>query len=432
MIGKIIRDLKILSQIGEGGMGIVYLGEHVRLKKRYAVKCLASHLSADKQFLERFEKEAIAQAHLEHPNIVQVTDFFEEGDQYFLVMAYVDGHSLEQIIVQKRRLSEPETLRIFKDILNGLNFAHSKGVVHRDMKPSNILVDNKGSAKIMDFGIAMVAGVERKTKTGITMGTAHYMSPEQIMTPKELDHRSDVYSAGVILYEMLTGKVPFDGDTDFMIYQQHVQGKLPDLREMLAVSDTLCAIVEKALEKNRDDRFSGCGEMLEYIEAYERGEHTMEAIIKATVDAAEIPKTQSVSEHEQLVFSGLAASDTETKLMWAICASIAGETMNWDNAHEYIMQLNTESYGGFGNWRLPSKNELDTLSDYAKSCGVMLYLGQFFNKIGFNNVQPGYYWTSTIYASFAEFALIFDMYDGKVGSLHKSGNGYVWPVRSSE
>ena len=269
--GTQVKNLKILSEIGEGGMGVVFLATHVILGKKFAVKCLTPELSTSLQFRERFEKEAMAQAALEHPNIVQVSDFFEHKNRYYLVMEYVDGRSLDEMIEHQGKLGEKEALPILKDILAGVNFAHSRGIIHRDIKPSNILIDKSGRAKIMDFGIAIRAGDDhRLTKTGVDIGTAWYVSPEQVINPKGVDHRSDVYSIGVVLFEMLTGQAPFDGETDYSIKDKHVRETPPTVNEIVSdVSAELSGIVMKALEKSPDDRFNGCGEFLEYVEACE-------------------------------------------------------------------------------------------------------------------------------------------------------------------
>src|SRR5262245_27929060 len=221
MIGRTIRNFRIVSVIGEGGMGVVYLAKHIELPKRFAIKCPSTALSSDPQFRERFFREAQNQALLAHPNIVQVTDFFEEGGQFFLVMEYVDGPDLGKVIEAKGKLKEEEALSIFEGLLRALEFAHSQGIIHRDIKPSNILIDQNSIARLMDFGIALLVGTQRLTTTGVA-GTPYYMSPEQIERPQEVDYRSDIYSLGIVLYQMLTGKVPFEGATDYAVQDQHV------------------------------------------------------------------------------------------------------------------------------------------------------------------------------------------------------------------
>jgi serine/threonine protein kinase len=271
MIGQTVRHLRIISELGRGGMGVVYLAEHINLKRRFAVKSLSLNLTQDPQFRERFHQEAQNQALLDHPNIVQATDFFEENGQFFFVMEYVDGQDLGKIIKQKGKLSEKEALAIFKNILEGLDSAHSKGIIHRDVKPQNVLVDARGRVKIMDFGIAIMFGAERLTATGSTVGTPWYMSPEQITHPQNIDHLSDVYSAGVVLYEMLAGEVPFDGDSDFAIETQHVNAPRPDPRKKNPeISPDLAQMILTAMQKDPADRFQGCAEFLECIKAYEK------------------------------------------------------------------------------------------------------------------------------------------------------------------
>jgi len=268
MTGREIREYKILQKIGEGGMGSVYLAEHSMLGK-VAIKALAPQLCSNQHFRDRFIKEAKAQFALMHENIVQLHTVMEEGNDLFLVMEYIDGYSLDTFIENEKEVDLDKALSIFTDILNGLNYAHSQGVIHRDVKPSNILLTKEGKAKVMDFGIALMSDGKRLTKTGTTLGTAWYMSPEQISRPKNIDHRSDVYSAGIILYEMLSGTVPFDGDTDFNIYHKHINEIPEDLVSKNSnISITLSNIINQALEKNPDDRFNGCGDFLNYINAY--------------------------------------------------------------------------------------------------------------------------------------------------------------------
>ena len=272
MIGKTIGNLRIISEIGKGGMGVVYLAEHMTLKKKFAVKSLSSELTQDPQFRERFYQEAQNQALLDHPNIVQATDFFEENRQFFFVMEYVDGQDLGELIRTKGNLQEKEALSIFKDILQGLNLAHDKGIIHRDVKPSNILIDKSGRARIMDFGIAVMVGGQRLTATGTTVGSPCYMSPEQIIHPQNIDHRSDVYSAGIVLYEMLVGDVPFDAETDYAVQNQQVNTPTPDpCQRNPEISPELAQIILKAMDKAPDKRFQGCAEFLDSIKAYESG-----------------------------------------------------------------------------------------------------------------------------------------------------------------
>ena len=233
LIGSTIHgNLLIKSLIGEGAMGAVFLAENEELPDRkYAVKVLLNAITNAAMFQERFNEEARNQAGLDHPNIVRVHDYFKEEGRYFLVMDFVDGQPLQQIIKDRGKLDEKSAIEIMDGVLRGLDCAHQHGIVHRDVKPSNILVDKSGRARLTDFGIAIRAGEMRLTATGVSaVGTAAYMSPEQIRTPAQIDHRADVYASGIVLFEMLTGDVPFHGETDFAIHQQQVKARPPNPR----------------------------------------------------------------------------------------------------------------------------------------------------------------------------------------------------------
>ena len=261
-----IRDYVFEEKIGEGGMGAVYRARHSLLDKPVAIKILSDHLLTSPEFEERFLREARAQARLHHPNIVQVTDFFQENGKYYLVMVLVEGESLEQRLTRDKPLPMDEALRISADVLAALDYAHGRGLIHRDVKTSNILLDKEGRAYLADFGIVLMVGAERKTRTGSTIGTAFYMSPEQIRRPRTIDHRTDVYSFGCVLYEMLTGHTPFEkgdeeGDTDFVIKDGHVNRRPdPPRLKNRRLPPPVDGIVLKALNKNPDDRYSSCGE----------------------------------------------------------------------------------------------------------------------------------------------------------------------------
>jgi len=300
MTGKIlINKYKILSELGEGGMSNVYLAEHVMLKRKYAVKMLADHLLRTPGFKERFFKEGLAQAQLQHDNIVQVIDYIEEDGKTFLLMDYIEGECLDQLINRKGKLSESECIQIMSDILEALNFAHENGVIHRDIKPSNIIISNSGKAKLMDFGIAIMMGDKRMTATGTNIGTSWYMSPEHVIRPKEIDHRSDVYSMGIVLYEMLTGDVPFDGETDYEIKDSHVRKEvIPPIDINNSISLEMNHIVLKALAKNPDERFDGCMDFLDYIEEF-RGERLEKSSINKILDRTDINKETKKTEIEK-------------------------------------------------------------------------------------------------------------------------------------
>ncbi|MDE3011028.1 MAG: serine/threonine protein kinase [Pseudomonadota bacterium] len=262
LIGRTLHGtLLIRALIGEGAMGAVFLAEHRNLPdKRFAIKVLLNAITSRPIFQERFNEEARHQASLDHPNIVKVHDFFREDGQYFLVMDYVDGEPLSALIERSGAMDERAALALMDGILLGLDHAHRQGIVHRDVKPSNILVDRDMRPRLTDFGIAIRAGETRLTATGAAaVGTSAYMSPEQIRTPGQIDQRADVYAAGVVLFEMLTGTVPFDGDSDFAIHEQHIKARVPDPRSINPLlTRRVSSILLHALAKDPAHRFQGC------------------------------------------------------------------------------------------------------------------------------------------------------------------------------
>ena len=210
-LAAMFPQLEIIECLGRGGMGAVYKARQPRLDRMVALKILSPEKQNDAQFAERFGREARALARLNHPNIVAVHDFGEVQGRFYLLMEYVDGLTLRQVL-QAGKLAPPEALTIVPPICEALQYAHEHGILHRDIKPENILVDKQGRVKIADFGIAKITGLETKDRslTGArdVMGTPHYMAPEQVEQPQAVDHRADIYSLGVVFYEMLTGELP--------------------------------------------------------------------------------------------------------------------------------------------------------------------------------------------------------------------------------
>ncbi|HEX4966510.1 MAG TPA: serine/threonine-protein kinase [Thermoanaerobaculia bacterium] len=275
--GQQVRDYILEKKIGEGGMGEVWSAVHSVLGRRVAIKVMAPHVAADREFGERFLQEARAQATLQHPRILGVTDFFAEGGVYYLVMPLVEGETLNDRLERAHGpLPQEEALSYARDLLDALDYAHQKGIIHRDVKPANVLLDSQGHACLTDFGIALLVGQQRLTRTGTSIGTPHYMSPEQIRNPKRLDHRADVYSVGCMIYEMLAGRPPFlpeseDGDTDFELKEAHMYHQPEPIRRWNpAVPAALDAAVLRALAKDPDQRYGGCGEFRRALETWER------------------------------------------------------------------------------------------------------------------------------------------------------------------
>ncbi len=267
MIGSIIENYKIISVLGEGGMGIVYKGFDLKLERYVAIKILSQHALINPQFIARFKREAKNQAKLTHPNIVPVYGFTEDNHTLGIVMEYVEGETLEHLIKRNERLSTIESLSILKQILTGVGYAHSKGFVHRDIKPSNVIINNEGTVKIMDFGISKsIYDSKGITKTGAKLGTVLYMSPEQIRA-LEPTNQSDIYSIGITFYEMLNGKTPFEDGTDFEIMEAHLKKYPPKLSTILTdIPSQIDNIISKALNKSLDKRYQTCNDFSSDVE----------------------------------------------------------------------------------------------------------------------------------------------------------------------
>lgn len=252
---------RIIDTLGEGGMANVYLAQDIISQRKVAVKVLRLDLRKEPQTKERFEREALATSELSHPNIVSVLDVGTDQGLPYMVMEYVDGPDLKEYIQQNSPLALHEVIRIMDQILSAVSLAHKHNVIHRDLKPQNILMDKRGTVKIADFGIAVALNQSSITQTNSVMGSVHYMSPEQTrggMVTKQ----SDIYSLGIILYELITGKVPFDGDTPVAIALKHAQEPIPSIRKNdPQVPQALENVVLKATAKDPRDRYASAQEM---------------------------------------------------------------------------------------------------------------------------------------------------------------------------
>jgi beta-lactam-binding protein with PASTA domain/predicted Ser/Thr protein kinase len=272
---------RIVRKLGSGGMADVYLAEDEELGRRIAIKILNDRHANDESFVERFRREAKNAAGLSHPNIVSIYDRGEAEGTYYIAMEYLDGRSLKELVVARGPLPIGDAIDATRQVLAALRFAHRKGVVHRDIKPHNVMADADGRLKVTDFGIAR-AGVSQMTEAGSIIGTAQYLSPEQARGAA-VDQRSDLYSVGIVLYEMLTGKTPFTGETPVEIAMKHLSD--PPRPPSLArpdISPDLDMVVLRALAKSPDDRFQTAEEMDTELERVSRGL----GVTAATADAA--------------------------------------------------------------------------------------------------------------------------------------------------
>jgi serine/threonine protein kinase/tetratricopeptide (TPR) repeat protein len=261
MIGKTISHYKILEEIGAGGMGEVYLAEDTKLKREVALKFLPREYTKDKQVKERFEREAQAAAALNHPNIVTIYEINEHEDQTYIAMEYVEGSTLKDKIAS-RPLPLADVLEFTKQICDGLQKAHQAGIVHRDIKPQNIIINKDGQVKILDFGLAKLKGVSQLTKESSTLGTIHYLSPEQALG-KDVDHRTDIWSLGVVLYEMLTGKLPFKGDYEQAVLYSILNENIKPISDLRSNTDPILeSIINQCLDKDPKARYQNVSDLL--------------------------------------------------------------------------------------------------------------------------------------------------------------------------
>ncbi|MFC2139833.1 protein kinase [Bacteroidota bacterium] len=262
LIGKVLDNYKIVSVLGKGGMGIVYKAYDTKLDRYVAIKMLNPSILDKGRFIERFKREAKNQAQLSHPNIVTVYGFIEYENLLGIVMEYVHGESLENIIERKKRMHLFDAIYILRQILLGIGYAHSKGFIHRDIKPSNIILNGEGVAKIMDFGISKSLFEVSHTKTGSKVGTLYYMSPEQIKG-KEITHHSDIYSIGCTFYEMITGYPPFYSNNEYDIMENHLKkNPVPISSKLRGIPDVLDRIISLSLNKNPNARYNSCEDFL--------------------------------------------------------------------------------------------------------------------------------------------------------------------------
>src|SRR5213595_867889 len=251
---------KIVRKLGAGGMADVYLAEDQELGRRVAIKILDDRHASDDQFIERFRREAKNAASLSHPNIVSIYDRGEAEGTYYIAMEYLDGRYLKELIVARGPAPVNVAIDYARQILAALRFAHKKGVVHRDIKPHNVMADADGRLKVTDFGIAR-AGVSQMTEAGSIIGTAQYLSPEQAKGAP-VDQTSDLYSVGVVLYELLTGVVPFTGDTPVEIAMKHLSTvPEPPSASRAEIPRDLDMIVLRALAKDPAERYQSAEEM---------------------------------------------------------------------------------------------------------------------------------------------------------------------------
>jgi serine/threonine-protein kinase len=309
MIGRILGNrYEILEEIGEGGMAKVYKAKCHLLNRIVAIKILRPEFAADEDFVKKFRRESQAAASLSHPNIVSIYDVGQEGDIYYIVMEYINGHTLKKLISENGGpLEVKRAIEIARQVCKALDHAHKNRIIHRDIKPQNILVTEEDVAKVTDFGIARAANGSTITYTGDVVGTAYYFSPEQAKGGI-VDERTDIYSLGIVLYEMLTGKVPFEGDSPISVALKHIQEEIiPPSRLNEKVPKELDQIVLKATQKDVNLRYQTAADFLKDLDTFLRNPKELnfkeEEITKTRVipskDVEELKKAAQKKEKEK-------------------------------------------------------------------------------------------------------------------------------------
>ena len=294
MKGQKISDrYQIVKSVGEGGMANVYLAYDTILDRNVAVKILRGDLANDEKFVRRFQREALAASSLSNPNIVEVYDVGEDNGEYYIVMEYIEGKHLKQLIKKRGRLTIAEAVDIVLQITEGLSVAHDSYIIHRDIKPQNIMVLENGLVKITDFGIAMAMNSTQLTQTNSVMGSVHYLPPEQA-SGKGSTLQSDIYSIGILFYELVTGKLPFKGENAVEIALKHLKEGLPSVREEVPnIPQSVENIIIKATAKNPKNRYADAREMHEDLKT---------CLDPARVDEAKIKlKYQEVSDDTKMI-----------------------------------------------------------------------------------------------------------------------------------
>ncbi|MFH1942504.1 MAG: protein kinase [bacterium] len=385
MIGKIISHYKIIEKLGEGGMGVVYKAEDTKLKRTVALKFLPPELTRDEKAKKRFIHEAQAASALDHPNVCTIYEIDETNDgQTFIAMACYEGEILKDKI-QRGPLKVEEAIDIATQIAHGLEKAHNKGIVHRDIKLANILKTEDEVVKIIDFGLAKLAGRTKLTKTGTTLGTATYMSPEQTRGEK-VDHRSDIWSLGVVLYEMITGQLPFKGDYEQAVVYSIVNEEPEPLTGLrTGVPMELERIASKALKKNIDERYQNVGDMLVDLKGLKKD---LESDVKT--QPAEIVENAERKNWFKLVFMPVGAALILFLAFFMLKSFISEEVLG--SAPEPIAVLPFENLTGNSSFDIYQKsiaNLLIAKLEQSKYLRVTTWerMGDLLKQTGNNNIK---------------------------------------------
>src|SRR3954470_5928973 len=284
MVGKTLGKYRIVEKIGRGGMGVVYRGVDETLDRQVAIKAISPEL-VEEDLVRRFRAEAVTLAKVNHPNIATVYELFREDDSLLMVMELVRGQTFEQLIERTGALPAERAIGLVRQVLDALGHAHRAGIVHRDLKPANLMLTDDGAVKVMDFGIARVSGTERMTSDGLMVGTPAYMAPEQVRG-EEVDGRTDLYAVGVILYRLVTGKLPFKAETAVSMIQSQLNDQPTPAREVRTeLPDWLDAVLMRSLAKRPADRYQTAEEYRRALDSLDAFSSRPEDITVATPSA---------------------------------------------------------------------------------------------------------------------------------------------------
>lgn len=321
MIGRTVGNYKITEALGQGGAGVVYKAIDTMLDRDVAIKVLRPDLASQTSVVERFRSEAVVLARLSHPNVATLYSLFRQTDELFMVLEFIPGETLDRMLHRRGALPVSEALGYFSQALEGISYAHERGVVHRDIKPGNIMLNDEGIVKVLDFGIARLLGSDRVTRHGNVVGTLEYMSPEQVRGV-ETDARSDVYGLGIMLYEMVTGRLPFESENDFelMKMQTEMQAAAPRSIDPAIPGPVENAIL-KAMSKSPDERFANAGEFLDSLNSI--------GLPNANVGFTSVYKVRRSSRPSN---PGLAGEDGISPKREAASAEIAGHVSSIGSA----------------------------------------------------------------------------------------------------
>ena len=333
MKGQKISDrYQIIKSIGEGGMANVYLAYDTILDRNVAVKILRGDLSNDEKFVRRFQREALAASSLAHPNIVEVYDVGEDNGEYYIVMEYIEGKHLKNLLKKRGKLTLSEAVDIMLQITDGMSVAHDSYIIHRDIKPQNIMILENGLVKITDFGIAMAMNATQLTQTNSVMGSVHYLPPEQA-SGQGSTLQSDIYSMGIVMYELITGELPFKGDNAVEIALKHLKEPIPDIRDKIPnVPNSVVNIIKKSTAKNPKNRYDDARQMHEDLKTCLDESRINEPIIsyKYSENDTDDTKIMKMVKKEKSKES-LETQNIENKKEEVIAKKITGDDLKKQN-----------------------------------------------------------------------------------------------------